>query len=275
MKRLRPACAALFALALSTESAAAQLRPLDGTDWPMVIQGNAFSASFGLGAFADQRASLTGTRGSLLELGNFALGWKTGRVLLEASGTIVRRYTERESLEAPFEYVVDRPDGVRQDAGDMRLATVVRLTPADWASVIALRFGTRLPTTDDRLGLDRDATDFFALAAGRVHRGAFALAGEAGVSINGTRIPTYEQADVLAWAVAAEYASARLALHAGVVGQDDLHDWAVRGNEDLAEIRIGARIGGQRWLQLHYVHGLTEFSPARGILVSGGVRVAL
>jgi hypothetical protein len=272
MTRAAPAILSLALLLFAATDTRAQLRPLDSTDWPMVLRGDAVSAWFGIGAFADQRASLAGTRGTLLELGNFALGWKTGRVLLEASGTMVRRFKDREVLDDPFEYVVDRPDGIRQDAGDMRVATIVRLSPADWTSFAGLRFGTRLPTTDNRLGLDRDATDFFALLIGRVHRGAFAVAGEAGVSINYTRFPTYEQEDVLAYAASAEYAAPGVTLHAALVGQDDLHDRVIRGNENLSEARLGARVGRDRWLQVQLVHGLAEFSPSRGVLVSSGAR---
>jgi hypothetical protein len=251
----------------------AQLRPLDPVDWQMFAQPPALSADLGMGAFADQHVSLTGTRGTLLEIGNFALGWKTGRVLLEASGTMVRRFHERETVRAPFEYVEDAGSGIRQDAGDMRVATVVRLSPEHWTTLLGLRFGTRLPTTNNRIGLDRDMTDFYALLIGRTARGALAASVEAGVGINGTRFPTYEQEDVLAYVLGVEYALPAGTLLAQLVGQDDLHGFEVRGNENLHELRLGVRIGARRWLRAQYVHGLTEFSPGRGVLLTAGMRM--
>jgi hypothetical protein len=254
-------------------SAIAQLRPLDPVDWRVVSAAPGVSAALGAGAFAGQYATRAGTRGHLYEFGNFVLAWTTGRVTVEGSGTIVRRFREEERLSAPAEGVVEASSaGTRQDAGDFRVATIVRLSPARWSSSILLRFGTRLPTTDDRIGLDRDQTDFFALLGGRRPIGRAALFGEAGVSINGTRLPEYEQADVLVYSGGVDFRFRAVDLHVMVVGRDDLHDWSVRGSEDLSELRAGVRFGGARWLQLSYVRGIAEHSPRSGMLVMAGVR---
>ncbi|HEX2188512.1 MAG TPA: hypothetical protein VHG51_06410, partial [Longimicrobiaceae bacterium] len=164
-------------------------------------------------------------------------------------------------------------DGRRHDSGDYRVATVVRLTPEDAPALAVLRFGTRLPTTDNGVGLDRDALDFFALLGGRVRRGALAVGAEAGVGINGTRDPVFEQRDVLVYAVTAEYAaSPALVPTLSAVGNvPGLPERDVRGNEDLGEVRLGVRAGERRWLRVELVRGFTEFSPSAGVIVSAGV----
>lgn len=282
---LRPALAKWYGAAVfvllhfsSASPACAQLRPLDPLSWRSLQHAQTLHVSAGIGVFHDQLASRAGSSGWLFELGNFAVSWTTGRVMVEGSGTLVRRFMERRQELPRAEGVLASADAIRQDAGDFRLTTAVRLTPRNWSRVVALRFGTRLPTTDDRLGLDRDQTDFFALLGAHVPllgaaptHGA-ALFGEAGVSINGTRISDYEQADVLAYALGAEYRWRALAGHVLVTGQDDLRRRAVRGNEDLAELRAGIRIGDARWLRLSLVRGLSGFSPGGGLLIGVGAR---
>ena len=89
------------------------------------------------------------------------------------------------------------------------MSTSVLLTPPEWRAQAALRFGTRLPTSDNAVGLDRDRTDFFALAGGRLRGERLSVAGEAGVGIFGTRSEHHEQSDALVYSLAAEYAGVR------------------------------------------------------------------
>ncbi|HEX2190641.1 MAG TPA: hypothetical protein VHG51_17155, partial [Longimicrobiaceae bacterium] len=128
-RRLRALALAVPAL-LAGSQAAAQLRPLDPAEW-RVWEGRAWVAGVGGGAFADQRASLAGTEGRLLEAGNFALAWRTGRVALEGGGTVQRFFRDERSFAPPAGDARPDPDGRRHDTGDFRIATVVRLTPED------------------------------------------------------------------------------------------------------------------------------------------------
>jgi hypothetical protein len=253
--------------------ATAQLRPLDPLDWHALDARAGYVASIGFGVLQDQPAARAGSRGRLLELGNFTAAWVLGRVVLEASGTIVRRFSETAQPRPLAAGVRGARGRVRQDAGDMRVTTLVRLSPPAWPALVMLRFGTRLPTTDDRIGLDRDRTDFFALLGARVPQRAAALFAEAGVAINGTRLDSHEQADVLAYSFGGDVKLRAVHLHAVVTGQSDLHDWTIPGNEDLAELRVGARVGDARWLRLAFVRGLAGASPDHGVLVSAGMRI--
>lgn len=272
MSLLRAPLIAALPLLLASHGTA-QLRPLDPAEWRVWEGGRTFVAGIGGGAFADQRASLAGTEGRLVEAGNFALAWRSGRIAVEGGGTVQRFFRDERRFAEPYGDAREDDDGRRHDSGDLRVATVVRLTPERAPATAVLRFGTRLPTTDNRVGLDRDALDFFALLGGRARRGALAVSGEAGVSINGTRDPGFEQRDVLVYAVAAEYAvSPALAPALTVVGNvPGLPRRMIRGNEDLGEVRLGVRAGERRWLRVELVRGLMEFSPSAGVIVAAGI----
>ncbi|HEX2093071.1 MAG TPA: hypothetical protein VHG28_11740 [Longimicrobiaceae bacterium] len=257
---------------LAATGAPAQLRPLDPTEWRAWEPGRSWVAGFGGGVFEDQRASLAGTEGRLLEAGNFELAWRTGRVTVEAGGTVQRFFRERSTFAPPHGEARPDPDGRRHDSGDFRIGTVVRLTREGAPLLGVLRFGTRLPTTDNKVGLDRDQTDFFALLGGRIRRGPLAVMAESGVSINGTRDPGFEQSDVWSYSLRAEYARGSLVPVVTVVGHmDGLKDRTIRGNEDLGEVRVGVRAGGRRWVRVELVRGYTAFSPSTGILLSAGI----
>jgi hypothetical protein len=260
----------LISILLFSTDLHAQLRPLDAMEWRMFDAGRTYAVEIGGGAFEGQRAALAGTRGSLVEAGNFRAFWRTGRVVFEAAGT-ARRLFEDDTRFAPPEENVTEAGERRGDSGDYRVTSAVRLT-ADAAPVTAiLRFGTRLPTTDNQVGLDRDAVDFFALAGGRVARGAASLAAETGVSINGTRDPGFEQSDVWVYVVRGEIDAGRVTPTLTLTGHmDGLRNRSIRGNEDLSELRAGFRTNGRVFLRAELVHGLATYSPAWGVLVSAG-----
>lgn len=269
-----PRAVALAACAVlaCAPAARAQLRPLDPLEWRMFDAARTVSAQAGAGWLPEQRASLAGTEGTLVEAGNFRAFWRTGRVVLEAGGTVQRLFDE-ESRFAPAEPDVEPDeDGERRDAGDYRVLTAVRLTNEGAPVAAALRFGARLPTTDNTVGLDRDATDFIATLAGRAVRGRVSVQAEAGVGIFGTRERAFEQDDLLVYALRAEYAAGRIQPMLTVLGQQvgTGHE-EIRGNESLGEVRLGVRTAGRGWLVAEVVKGYTDFSPGLGILVSAGM----
>jgi hypothetical protein len=258
----------------SASRATAQLRPLDPVDFA-AFRGDAVHARAGFGLYADQHASLAGTIGTLRELGTFQVTIRTGRMVMDLGGGVRRTFTDRDTIDAPFAEVRPQPNGKRTDDGDYRVGTLIRLTPARSHTLGVLRFGTRLPTTDNRVGLERDITDFFATIGAQRVFGNVAVGAEAGVSINGTRDPTYEQSDVLVYSVSAETTLGSVTPFAVIVGQQDFHDWAVRGNEDLSELRAGIRAGRRRWITATWVHGLTDYSPSNGVQLSAGMMFGL
>ena len=264
-------CAALLLVALPQVSWG-QLRPLPPLEWGLFDSDRVATARIGAGVLLDQRASLAGTEGRLIELGEFSVGVRSGRMAMEISGTILRLFDDRTVFAEPYGGAREPAGTRRRDAGDFRVATIVMLTPIESDASVALRFGTRLPTTDNEIGLERDRTDFFALLAGRLQRGGFWLGGEAGVGINGTHDPDLEQSDVLMYSVTAAHESDWFSPQVSLVGHmDGMTGWALRGNEELAEVRVGARVGREVWAQLEAVHGLVPFSPRLGALMYVGI----
>jgi hypothetical protein len=262
----------LLAVLLAPAPATAQLRPVEPLNWQLLEPGTTVAAALGAGVLWRQRATLAGVEGTLLELGNFAAGWHTGRVGLEVSGTVVRRFRDRAAYR-PAGFGAGGPpaDGVRRDAGDFRAAALVLLAGDVATRGLALRFGTRLPTTDERIGLDRDRTDFFATLGARTRLGGLLLSGESGIGINGTRVPEHDQSDVWIFSAAAAYVGGPLTPSVSIVGHQDGHAYVIVGNEDLRELRLGVRAGGRGWLDAAWLYGLAPSSPAHGLLVRAGL----
>lgn len=269
MKRALLAVVVLVALSASAREGAAQLRPLDPFEW-RVLEGARLVGSVGGAVLDEQPAALAGTDGRLVELGDLALTWRTGRVAFEAGGTLQRLYRV-ERVRGPAEAEVTATEEHRHDAGVYRVGAAFRLTPAGAPLTALLRFGTRLPTTDNRVGLDRDATDFYALLGGRLVRSRFAVGAEAGLGINGTRDPGFEQSDVLLYAVQARYRGGALVPVIAAVGQVNTASGDVRGTETLGEARAGVRLGGDQWLRMEIVRGYAAFSPSWGVRVAAGI----
>jgi hypothetical protein len=261
--------AALLSIAVSPASA--QLRPLEPIQWQL-FQGSAtFSAELGASRLDDQRASLAGEQGSLWEIANFSAAYRTGRVVIEAAGTGQRIFTAHERFEDPYEDVEPSNDGRRHDSGDYRISTTIRFTPDRSPVTGAVRFGTRLPTTDNTTGLDRDAIDFFATIGAASARGPVTLAGEAGLGIHTTRERTFEQDDLLLYALRAEWNAGPVVPSIAAIGQaHGTGHSAIRGVENLGELRAGLRLGDRRWVRAELVKGYETFSPSFGVIVAAG-----
>lgn len=263
---------AVAAVLLATVPAAAQLRPLEPLPAAVFAPGGpTVRLSIGVGGFADQRATLAGTEGTLVEAGNLTATWRTGRVALEFGGTAMRFFEDRRSF-AEATAVVSEPGPRRRDVGDFRATTAVRLTPDDWRTVGFVRFGTRLPTTDDTSGLDRDRTDFVATAGGQWADEVWSAGAEVGIGIHGTHHVRLEQSDVLIYSVTGMRRAGPLTAEAIFLGHFDGMPGSIRGNEELSELRVGLRAGGRFWGRVQWVTGFTPVSPSGGVLVTAGWR---
>lgn len=246
----------------------AQLRPLPPYDWS-ILEGARLAVQVGVGYYDDHLASLAGTRGQLVEVGTIDVVWRLDRIILEAGGTVLRWYRDETTFAEPVGGARAPDGGRRVDVGDFRIATILPIVSRSGGDV-NLRFGTRLPTTDNGVGLERDQTDFFALVGGHLARGAWSFGAESGLGINGTRDEDDEQYDVLLYSLVARYRRGVATAHLALVGQESGRDWWTRGNEDLHEARLGVRIGERRWLGAQVIGGLGRFSPAFGLTVAAG-----
>ena len=178
--RLLRACAFLFLVVLVLpEVGRAQLRPIEPIPWD-ALNAEGPMLRFGAGYHAHARASLAGTQGGLGEVGVYTGKWTFGRVAVEVGGRGAAPFFRRLGIR-PSGCGCPSPTGERRaDTGEHRLGTIVRLTPRSSPADVVLRFGTRLPTTDNVEGLGRDQTDFFGSFGGRARWGVLEVAGEAG-----------------------------------------------------------------------------------------------
>ena len=266
------AAAVAAAASLCATQIAAQLRPLEPVPAEVFAPRRSLLAEAGVGRLHEQRASLAGTTGALRENGNLRLVWRDGRFGLELAGTVRRSFRDGERF-APPHSSVHREGPDRADSGDYRVGTLLHLTGTDRPAGLILRFGTRLPNSDDGVGLDRDRTDFYATLAGRLLLRGLALTAEGGLGIFGTHDPEFEQSDPLLYSLVAEQTAGPATLHAAFLGhRSGFGGWVQRGNETLSELRTGVRVGDRFSVQILRVVGLAEFSPASGWLLSGGYR---
>jgi hypothetical protein len=272
MRRFPGGLAAFLLLSIlaSATPASAQLRPLDPLDWRIFEGDNQLMLALGAGVLWDQPLPLAGSRGTLQELGTYRVLWRSGRVGLDLSGVAFWQLREDSITGPPAPGVEPAANGVRRDPGPVVASTLVRLSPEQWPTTVLVRFGTRIPTTSDESGLERDRTDFFALAGVRWRRGAWALAGEGGVGINGARLADYPQSDALLYAGSLLHERGALGGFVAVTGQRDGLPGSILGNEDKSELRLGLRVGRRYWLQTTWVRGLTDASPGRGVLLLAG-----
>jgi hypothetical protein len=253
-------------------SADAQLRPLEQSEWKLFEDGRSFSARMGGSRLLEQKASLAGTTGDMWEAGIFSLSYRTGRVIVEASGTAQRFFRETGRFDDPYTDVEPTSDGHRHDSGDYRVSTSIRFTPDRSRVRGALRFGTRLPTTDNTTGLERDAVDFFATLGASGAAGALSVSGETGLGIQTTRENRFEQDDLLLYSLRAEIRRFVIVPSVEVIGQrHGTGHSEIRGVEDLGEFRLGARIGSRDWLRVEFVKGYETFSPGSGVVVTAGL----
>ena len=264
-------CLSAIPLLLAGPTAGAQLRPLDPSPFEIFARGYSYSAQIGASRLDDQRASLAGTEGTLSELGNFELAWRTGRVIIDAGGTAQRYFDEKRRFADAYAGVEPASDGKRHDSGDYRISTILSLTPASWPVNGIVRFGTRLPTTDNTVGLDRDAIDFFATVGAGGFLNRVSLSAEAGLGIHGTREIAFEQDDLFLYDLRAEIPW-RITPSVTIVGQKHGTGHSeIRGVEDLGEMRFGMRAGNRNWIRAEFVKGYEPFSPSTGFIVTAGI----
>lgn len=271
--RFLRACAVfLLAAAVQPEAAGAQLRPIEPIPWD-ALSTDGPMLRFGVGYHARARAALAGTEGTLWEFGTYTATWTFGRVAVEVGGVVLRVFSDDSVYAAPIADARPSTGKRRVDTAEHRLSTIVLLTPPSSRADLVLRFGTRLPTTDNIQGLGRDQTDFFGSLGGRVRRGVIELAGEAGLGILSTRLGLPEQVDVLLYGARMGWGYDRFRFWLEGVGQHDTrHSAELRGLEDLGEARLVGEFGDERRIRVTLLRGWTRESVGLGIVVEGGVR---
>ena len=243
------------------------MRPLDQGDWDLV-RGQHFCAGWIVDRF-EQRASLAGR---VVALGSRAR---------EACLARARNPEAREPRSVFFtedETFVPRN---RCRPSETDTAMIPAITESDKCSVDARwlarnRCGAlrqRLPTRTTQPGLDRDAVDFFATVGAATSFAALSVSGEAGLGIHSTREARFEQEDVLLYSFRGELRGFRVTPSIEVLGQrHGTAHAAIRGVENLGELRTGVTIGHRSFVSVEAVIGYEDFSPSRGLILYFGLR---
>ncbi len=265
----------LLAFLAPARPLAAQLRPLDPMDWRAFDPGTRVLAQLGGSVFLHQRASIGQVEGRLLEAPGAILSWTTGdegRVALRAIIHPLRILRVDSAFGAPLPNT-DQLASPIHDAGDNALETVLRLAPAraSAGSLLAVRWGVRLSTHNERKGMDRHKTDFYATLGGRMVRGGLVLGGAGGLGVYGTQAPGYDKALPFLYDASLRWQGRLLEPSLALVGQAAPRQ--IRGNEDLAELRAGLRIGRARFLEATTVRGIARYGPRWGLSLFGGIVV--
>lgn len=258
---------ALLASPGGARPATAQLRPLDPMDWRAFDPGTRVLGQLGGGILFHQRASIGQIAGRLIETPAAILSWTTGddgRVALRAVIHPLRVLRVDSSFGAPLPNTSQLASPI-VDAGDNALETVLRLAPAraTAGSLLAVRWGVRLSTHNERKGMDRHKTDFYATLGGRAVRGDLTLGGEAGLGVYGTQAPGYDKALPFLYDASLRWRHGPVEPSLALVGQAAPRQ--IRGNENLAELRAGLRLGRARFLEATLLRGLTRYGPRWGL----------
>ncbi len=263
---------AVTLLLFASAHAAAQMRPLGPVFWDGFELARG-SAAVGMAIYSDQPVARAGVRGRLVEWGDLHGTVRVGKVLFEASGTARRVLTERAPFGVREAGVQSAVDGTRSDTGDFRFLTTVMITDPPGSTDLAFRFGARLPTTDEVVGLERDQTDLFFTLATRWRALGWSVFAEAGLGIFGTAQDVPDQTDPLLYMLGFELPRGPVSAQFGWIGHYDTRAGGPPpGNNHLSELRLRLSTTGPLWIEAVGVAGLAEHSPGYGLELRLGRR---
>lgn len=191
---------------------------------------------------------LSGLEGDLTRLGTVtvAYAYAPGALLLvEGDALRLLRIRGRDSSSVSLDPGV--ADGTTRDAGDFRLATVVRLLgrARGWSG--GVRLEVKLPNSDEKRGIGLNTTDFLGGVFGSWGGGPWRIGADLGVAILEAPLETFEQDDVLTYRLEARHAlpDAPLRVALSVEGRAN-----TRGR-----IPVGAEDRGTAWTRVELPAG--------------------
>jgi len=230
-------------------------------------------ASGGVAIYSDQPATRAGVKGRLVEWGDLHATVRVGKVLFEAEGSVRRVLTEQVPFGRAEPDVQRAVAGRRSDTGDFRFLTTVMITDPPGSTDIAFRFGARLPTTDEVVGLERDQTDLFFTFAARWRGESFTAFAESGLGIFGTAQSAPDQTDPILYMLGVSVPRTHINTQVEWVGHyDPRAPGPPPGNDHLSELRVRLRTQGTLWVEAMGLTGLAEHSPGYGLVLRLGRR---
>lgn len=199
---------------------------------------------------------LSGLRGDLYRLGTISVAYAfADGAVLEVRGDAWRvlRIDGRGSSSVPLDPGV--ADGTTADAGDFRIASVVRLLGRARGPSAGVDVAVKLPNSKETRGIGLNTTDFEGSVFGSWGGGALRATGELGVGILTAPLRTFVQDDVLLYAAELVWtpgrgardgrrpsAPAPVRLWLGVSGRANTRNVVPVGLEDRGSVR-----GGVEW----------------------------
>lgn len=268
---LAPLLAPLLAttLAATPAAAAAQLRPMEAVPWR---NGPETMVMAGASAYGSARAPMAGVEGTLYEAAVVQLSAAFGRaaVRVQAARHVLdpaRRYAP------PARTTEDRGLERLSDFSDVTLETLLYFSTPDWL-MAGMRLGSRVPSSDNEVGLDRDQADVYGTLMLGGGGEAVWIETEAGVGVHGSRgTQRLEQQDPLLYSAFLRAHRGPITARIGLIGHVFwTNDWSTRGNENMGEWRAGLRVGHHTFLDAAAVAGLTRTSPDWGLRLRVGRR---
>jgi hypothetical protein len=259
LRRLRTAVkegrfpALVTALLLPWFAAGAQERPF-AAGRPWTLEAGALRVESGLRFTFGRRLPLSGLSGDLLEVQAGVGVGLSDRVEGRVEGVAWQRMSvSAVDSSAPLAHDLELDGESARDAGDVTLATRVRLTGSRSGRLAsALQLGIRLPVAGNESGLGRDVTDASAAFLLGWRTGPLRLGAEAAFAILGspTRAAAQNDQGQLALLAELEPVGGRFAL--GVEARTGFGDEGV-GNEIATEVVGGGRVRiASFWADLAY-----------------------
>lgn len=257
---------------MSVPPAAGQARREAAVQPVAEVRSGDLSLGWGVVYALDGRYPLGGLRGDLFVPARLHVAYGLGpRALFEVRGSAWQILSIDERTDGPVELEPGADDGTTSDAGDFELSAAFLPIgrTAGWSAGGAV--SVKLPNTDERKGIGPNTTDVTISALLSWGGERLRLTGRVGVGILEAPLETFEQNDVVAYAVEALLRprdDLRLAL--GVDGRASTRSRIAVGTEDLGRLRAGAewRLGA---IALDVAVGRGFAGDSRGWSVEAGI----
>lgn len=221
----------------------------------------------GLGWEPGSAFPLSGLRGDLYRLGTVTVAYALADgAVLEVRGDAWRvlRIDGRGTSHVPLEPGV--ADGTTADAGDFRIASVVRLVGRARGLSAGVDVAVKLPNSKETRGIGLNTTDFEGSVFGSWGGKEVRATGEVGVGILTAPLRTFVQDDVLLYAAELVWtpggaagagagplaggpaaASSAVRLWVGVAGRANTRNVVPVGLEDRGSVRAGVEWSRGGW----------------------------
>ncbi len=257
-----------------TVAANAQQRPLITDDIDIVPTGSV-EVSAGVDFFQNAKFPLSGLRGDLTRIGDIRIrqGFASN-VEIQIEGTL-QNFLAINSSFGPSAIPLNVSGNSTNDFDDITVSAKIKLlNETKTLPAIGMKFGFRMPNTDQARGIGTNQINIFSKLIIQKRFGKRAgrtplanIYGNFGLGIMNAPLANFTQNDVFLFGVAGIFRiNDRINIATEVNGRSSIRRNAPLGTESLAQLRIGTQIkaSGLRF-DTAAIFGLTRFSPRTGV----------